>query len=62
MDVSSYGARKRAVSGNISSDLIELRKVEANLRAVDKWNGILPQITGGGAVPFIGVSSLEKNK
>ena len=45
---------------NISPDLIELRKIEANLKAIDKWNGILPQVTGGGAVPFIGVSDLQK--
>lgn len=24
------------------------------LKAVDKWNGVLPQVTGGGAIPFIG--------
>lgn len=41
---------------NISPDLIELRKIEANLKAIDKWNGILPQVTGAGAIPFIGVS------
>ncbi|HJX31283.1 MAG TPA: prohibitin family protein [Thermodesulfobacteriota bacterium] len=45
---------------NISPDLIELRKIEANLKAIDKWNGILPQVTGAGAVPFIGVSDLQK--
>lgn len=45
---------------NISPDLIELRKIEANLKAIEKWNGILPQVTGGGAVPFIGVSDLQK--
>ena len=45
---------------NISIDLIELRKVEANLKAIDKWNGILPQVTGGGAVPFIGVGEIQK--
>ena len=45
---------------NISLDLIELRKVEANLKAIDKWNGILPQVTGGGAVPFIGVGEIQK--
>jgi regulator of protease activity HflC (stomatin/prohibitin superfamily) len=39
---------------NISPDLIELRKIEANLKAIEKWNGILPEVTGG-AVPFIGV-------
>jgi regulator of protease activity HflC (stomatin/prohibitin superfamily) len=45
---------------NISRELIELRKVEANLKAIDKWNGILPQVTGGGAVPFIGVGEIAK--
>ena len=46
---------------NISTDLIELRKIEANLKAIEKWNGILPQVTGAGAVPFIGVGDLNKN-
>lgn len=45
---------------NISPDLIELRKIEANLKAIEKWNGILPQVTGSGAIPFIGVSELGK--
>jgi Membrane protease subunits, stomatin/prohibitin homologs len=45
---------------NISPDLIELRRIEANLKAIDKWNGILPQVTGAGAVPFIGVGDLQK--
>lgn len=44
---------------NISPDLIELRKIEANLKAIEKWNGILPSVTGG-AVPFIGVSDFQK--
>lgn len=46
---------------NISPDLIELRKIEANLKAIEKWNGILPQVTGG-AVPFIGINDLQKTK
>ncbi len=45
---------------NISTDLIELRKIEANLKAIEKWNGILPSVTGGGAVPFIGVGDVTK--
>ena len=45
---------------NISADLIELRRIEANLKAIDKWNGILPQVTGSGAVPFIGVGEIQK--
>jgi hypothetical protein len=45
---------------NISPDLIELRKIEANLKAIEKWNGILPQVTGNGAIPFIGVADIIK--
>jgi regulator of protease activity HflC (stomatin/prohibitin superfamily) len=50
----------RLQRANISPDLIELRKIEANLKAIEKWNGILPQVTGGGAVPFIGVGDIQK--
>ncbi len=41
----------------ISADLIELRKVEATIRGIEKWNGILPNVTGG-AVPFIGLENV----
>src|SRR3989337_969460 len=51
---------ERLMPHNIALDLIELRKVEANLKAIEKWNGILPQVTGGGAVPFIGVGEIQK--
>jgi regulator of protease activity HflC (stomatin/prohibitin superfamily) len=50
----------RLQRANISADLIELRKIEANLKAIEKWNGILPQVTGGGAVPFIGIGEIQK--
>ncbi|MDA8122108.1 MAG: prohibitin family protein [Deltaproteobacteria bacterium] len=50
----------RLQRANISPDLIELRKIEANLRAIEKWNGILPQVTGAGAIPFIGVGEVKK--
>ncbi|MFT5642366.1 MAG: regulator of protease activity HflC (stomatin/prohibitin superfamily) [Cyclobacteriaceae bacterium] len=43
---------------NITPDLIELRKIEANLKAIEKWNGILPQVTGAGAIPLIGVGDV----
>ncbi|MCV9385976.1 prohibitin family protein [Reichenbachiella ulvae] len=46
---------------NISPDLIELRKIEANLKAIEKWNGILPRVTGAGAIPLIGVGDVTKN-
>ena len=47
---------------NISPDLIELRKIEANLKAIEKWNGILPSVTGSGAIPFIGVGEVLSKK
>ncbi len=50
----------RLQKANISTDLVELRKIEANIKAIDKWNGILPQVTGAGAVPFIGVGDVQK--
>ena len=50
----------RLQRANISTDLIELRKIEANLKALEKWNGILPQVTGNGAIPFIGVGDVVK--
>lgn len=42
---------------NISPDLIELRRIEANMKAIEKWNGILPQVTGEGAIPMIGLAN-----
>ncbi len=50
----------RLQRAQISPDLIELRKIDANLRAIEKWNGVLPQVTGAGAVPFIGVGEMQK--
>jgi prohibitin 2 len=50
----------RLQRANISPDLIELRKIEANMKAIDKWNGILPQVTGGGAMPLIGLGDIPK--
>lgn len=45
----------RLQRANISPDLIELRRIEANMKAIEKWNGILPQVTGTGAMPLIGL-------
>ena len=39
----------------VSDQLIELRKVEAQIKAIEKWNGVLPQYSGGGAIPFINI-------
>lgn len=36
----------------ITTELVELRKVEAQLKAIEKWNGILPQYSGGEGTIF----------
>ena len=40
---------------NVSQELIELRKVEANIMAIKKWDGKLPDVVGG-AMPFVNVT------
>ncbi len=50
----------RLQRANISPDLIELRKIEANLKAIEKWDGILPQVVGTGGVPLIGLGDVEE--
>jgi regulator of protease activity HflC (stomatin/prohibitin superfamily) len=52
----------RLQRANISPDLIELRKIEANMKAIDKWDGVLPQVTGGGAIPMIGLGGETPKK
>lgn len=42
----------------VTPSLIELRKVDAQLKAIEKWNGVLPGYVGAG-VPFI---SIEKGR
>ena len=38
----------------VSEELISLRKIEAQLKAIEKWNGTLPRVTSG-AVPFLNI-------
>lgn len=39
----------------ITPELIELRRIEAQLKAIEKWNGYMPQVTGS-AMPFINLT------
>ncbi len=52
-EATSLGLQRQAVS----AELIELRRVEAQLKAIEKWNGVLPTYTGGHVIPFIGGTS-----
>jgi regulator of protease activity HflC (stomatin/prohibitin superfamily) len=39
----------------VTPELIRLREMENQRMAIEKWDGKLPQVAGGGAVPFINV-------
>lgn len=40
---------------NVTAELVQLRQIEATIKAIDKWDGHMPQVTSG-AVPFIEVT------
>jgi regulator of protease activity HflC (stomatin/prohibitin superfamily) len=41
----------------VTPELIRLREIEAQVKAVEKWDGRLPGVVGSGAVPFINVGA-----
>jgi prohibitin 2 len=44
----------------ITTQLLELRRVEVQGRAIEKWNGVMPTVvTGGGPVPILDVFAQE---
>lgn len=46
---------------NITKELVQLRNIEAQLKALEKWNGVLPTIvTGSGPVPIMDVFQSKK--
>ena len=45
----------------ITEQLLELRKIEVQRAAVEKWNGVMPSVvTSGGPVPMLDVFSPQK--
>lgn len=42
----------------ITLDLIRLRQIEVQRAAIEKWDGILPKVTGG-AMPLVNLENLE---
>ena len=43
----------------VTPELVQLKQIEVQEKALDKWNGVLPTVTGG-ATPFVDVQSLTK--
>lgn len=40
----------------ITNELLELRRIEAQIKAIEKWSGNLPSYYGGDALPFIDIT------
>ncbi len=40
---------------SLNAQIIEWQRLQNELTAIQKWNGVLPSVTGAGAVPFINV-------
>ncbi len=43
----------------VTEDLIRLRQIEIQEKAIEKWDGKLPSVTGG-ATPFIDISQMQR--
>ncbi len=48
----------RLQKSEITSDLIKLREIEVQRQAIEKWDGVLPKVTGG-AIPFIDITQTD---
>lgn len=42
----------------VTQELVDLRRIEAQMRAIEKWDGKLPTVTGG-ATPFIDINQVK---
>ena len=45
----------------VTRELVELRRIENERRAIEKWNGVMPQVTGG-ALPFIDAAKFQQER
>lgn len=52
-EAEAYGLKIKRES--VTPDLIELKKIEASLKAIEKWDGKLPQVSSQ-ATPFISMT------
>ncbi|WP_340005109.1 prohibitin family protein [Paenibacillus sp. FSL K6-0276] len=43
----------------VTPELVQLKQIEVQEKALEKWNGVLPSVTGG-ATPFVDIQSLTK--
>ncbi|MRN57012.1 prohibitin family protein [Paenibacillus monticola] len=43
----------------VTAELIQLKQIEVQEKALEKWNGVLPTVTGG-ATPFVDIQALTQ--
>lgn len=43
----------------VTPELVQLKQIEVQEKALEKWNGVLPTVTGG-ATPFVDIQSLTQ--
>lgn len=55
-------AKAEAESIRIQSEALNENPDILQLRAIEKWNGILPVYTGSGVVPFIDINKVSTNR
>lgn len=55
-DAEAYALSKKAEAISKSNDVVVLKQIEAELQAIEKWDGKLPIATGG-SIPFINLGS-----
>ncbi len=51
----------RMQKGAITTELLELRRIEMQKLAIEKWDGQMPQVMMGGNTPFVDVGKLIEN-
>ncbi len=65
-----YEAKQRIVQATAEAEAIRIQAQAVQsqggedyvrLQAIQKWDGVLPQFTGGGAIPFIDFSTLTRS-
>lgn len=46
----------------VTREMVELRRIEAQIEAIKKWDGKLPAVTGNGVIPFINIDSFDQQE
>lgn len=53
-------AALKAQKDQITPELLQLRRIEAQIKAIEKWDGHLPNFNAGGTLPFLNIQAPTK--